>query len=104
MHDEDTQLTDARAATDSTSTRIISRESVCDGVQFSWWSVGERPSLVTVSSPVFGSKNGFTDADPEAFAMELMRKLLPKGAPKTERRQSDGNSDPLTKPGWFERS
>jgi hypothetical protein len=36
------------------------------------WSVGERPALVTVSSPLFGTKYGFTDSHPELFADESL--------------------------------
>jgi hypothetical protein len=78
---EDASGSESCAQSDFTSTRIISsKEAVCDGVRFSWWAVGQRPALVTVTNPVFGSKNAFTYADPEAFAIELMRTLLPRGA------------------------
>ena len=92
---------------DCISTRIISqRELVVDGVLFQWWAVGERPALVTVRTPIFGSATDFTDGDVAAFADVLANRLLAEhyaraAAAKAGEKQKPPVS-PLTKPGWFE--
>ena len=66
-----------KEATEHISTRIISqRELNVDGVPFSWWAVGERPTLVTVRTPIFGALSDFTDGDVAVFAEALAKKLL----------------------------
>lgn len=79
------------AKSDSISTRIISRTLTCDGAFFYWWAVGEDPSLVTVTSAVYGSLNGFTRSEPETFAMTLAKDLMRYPSTPTS----------LEKPGWF---
>jgi hypothetical protein len=89
------------------STRIISqRELVIDGAPFQWWAVGERPSLVTVRSPVFGSMTEFTDGDVAQVAAALAQELLAQhyaraGRSPTGKELKSSNSG-LNKPGWFE--
>ncbi|HEU4620316.1 MAG TPA: hypothetical protein VFV10_19930 [Gammaproteobacteria bacterium] len=104
---KDEKPSDSKPSVDSVSTRLISREAVCDGVRFHWWSVGERPALVTVTSSLFGTKNGFTDADPETYAQQLMRTLIPEPAVKSERRRKPNpgpSPSALDKPGWFKKT
>jgi hypothetical protein len=90
-HDEEPTA----AESGSVSTRIISRTLTCDGALFYWWAVGEDPSLVTVTSGVYGSLNGFTRSDPEAFAMTLARDLMQHPSKTTTS---------LEKPGWFSKA
>jgi len=92
---------------DHVSTRIISqRELVIDGVPFQWWAVGEKPVLVTVRAPIFGSLTEFTDGDVAEFAAALAKRLLtqhstsPKKESKPPRKALDWSA--LEKPGWFE--
>jgi hypothetical protein len=64
-------------AADFVSTRIIkSTRFEVDGAEFHWWAVGERPSLVTVRSAVFGTRASFTDDDPASFAPRLAKEVL----------------------------
>lgn len=67
----------AREGHDVTSTRVISnRKLEVDGAKFHWWAVGESPTLVTVRSPIFGSRAKFTLQDPSTFAARLAKTLL----------------------------
>ncbi len=92
---------------DHFGTRIVSqRELVIGGVPFQWWAVGEKPALVTVRAPMFGSLAELTDGDVAQFAAALAKRLLtqhaaaPKKERKSERRALDWSA--LEKPGWFE--
>jgi hypothetical protein len=91
---------------DHVSTRIISqREALVDGVLFQWWAVGERPALVTVRTPVFGSATEFTLGPVEACAHELAKKLLAQHYERAAVAKAQARSapqSPLDKPGWFE--
>jgi hypothetical protein len=90
------------------STKIIGqRELNVGGVPFQWWAVGDRPTLVTVRSSVFGSLNQFTDEDPADYAITLAKRLLKEhydraaATQRTTQEPSDGGSV-LKKPGWFD--
>ena len=92
---------------DHVSTRIISqRELVIDGVPFQWWAVGEKPALVTVRTPIFGTLTEFTEGDVAECAATLAKKLLTqhfapaRKEPKAARKSPDWSA--LEKPGWFE--
>ncbi len=115
---------DAGPNDDLTSTRLISRRIVVDGVEFQWWAVGDEPALVTVRSRVFGGRMKFTMGDAAACAARLADDILDShydrdrspeaaapptksedGAPAAEKgapRQT--NLDVFSKPGWFSRS
>src|SRR5438552_2754118 len=92
---------------DHTSTRIISHRKVTvDGVQFRWWAVGERPTLVTVRATAFGSLAEFTDDDCSTFAHSLAQKLLAQHRQRAQagkaERIAHANIPALEKAGWFE--
>ena len=85
------------------STRIISqREIHVDGVPFSWWAVGERPALVTVRTPIFGTLSDFTNADVAVFAEALAKKLLADHQMRNRNPRKSTDVTALQKPGWFE--
>lgn len=94
---------------DTLTTRLISRELTLDGVTFHWWAVGENPSLVTVSNPIFGNKADFVSRDREGFAVSLARRLLVEHYQRaaeirkaqTQTAADDADPDLLDKPGWF---
>jgi hypothetical protein len=93
---------------DSISTRIIGQRTLtADGVQFQWWAVGERPALVTVKTPIFGSATDFTDGDVAEFAVVLAKRLLAEhyaraAAAKAGRAVQPPPPSALKRPGWFE--
>jgi hypothetical protein len=89
--------------TEHISTRIISQREVnVDGVPFSWWAVGERPALVTVRTPIFGSLSDFTNGDVAVFAETLARKLLADHQARNRHPRKPADVPALKKPGWFE--
>ncbi|HVY65161.1 MAG TPA: hypothetical protein VHH11_10105 [Gammaproteobacteria bacterium] len=95
-------------ATQHTSTRIIGhRELVVDGVRVDWWAVGERPTLVTVRTSLFGGLAEFTEGDPAQCAEALAKKLLARHYRRTERTAPKdvrgAIASALEKPGWFQR-
>ena len=61
---------------ESGSTKIISQSFELEGIDFSWWSVGESPSLVTVSCRWFGRKSEFRADGNEESAKEIARAIL----------------------------
>lgn len=61
---------------ESGSTKIISQSFELEGIDFSWWSVGESPSLVTVSCRWFGRKSEFRPEGNEEAAKEIARAIL----------------------------
>ena len=92
-----------KEATEHISTRIISqRELNVDGVPFSWWAVGERPTLVTVRTPIFGALSDFTDGDVAVFAEALAKKLLADHFARNQNARKAADVPVLKKPGWFE--
>jgi hypothetical protein len=81
------------------STKIIGqRELNVDGVPFQWWAVGDRPTLVTVRSGVFGSLNEFTDENPADFKQHYDRAAAAQRASEAP----SGGGSVLEKPGWFD--
>ena len=85
------------------STRIISqRDLTVDGVPFSWWAVGERPALVTVRTPIFGSLSDFTTGDVAVFAEALAKRLLADHQARNRNARKPADAPALKKPGWFE--
>lgn len=89
--------------TDTTSTRVIGRrELTVDGAPFSWWAVGERPTLVTVRSVVFGSSSEFTEDEPSKCAQVLARRILTQHYDRADRlrqaRETQGRLEPDRKP------
>ena len=93
---------------DHGSTRIIGqRELVVSGVLFQWWAVGERPALVTVRTPLFGTVTEFTHGDVAVCAELLAKRLLAQHhARAASARQQSKPKAPakpvLQKPGWFQ--
>ena len=93
---------------DHTSTRIIGqRELTVDGVLFQWWAVGEKPALVTVRTPLFGTLTEFTHGDIAACALLLAKRLLAQhhartAAARKETRPQSPAQPVLKKPGWFQ--
>ncbi len=85
------------------TTRIISQRNLdVDGVSFQWWAVGERPALVTVRAPIFGTTSDFTDGDVVAFAAVLARRVLAAHYQRAHKRHNPADVPVLKKPGWFE--
>jgi hypothetical protein len=74
-----------------------------DGVPFNWWAVGERPALVTVRTPIFGSLSDFTNGDVAVFAEALAMKLLADHHVRNRDPRKSTDTTALQKPGWFER-
>jgi hypothetical protein len=98
----------AESVGDHVSTRIEGqREVTVDGVPFEWWAVGDRPALVTVRTPLFGSLTELTTGDAAEFAVALARKILAQhharaAAPKKSAGSKTATVPVLKKPGWFE--
>lgn len=99
-------------SSDLVSTRVIAnRELEVDGAKFQWWAVGENPTLVTVRSPIFGSRAKFTVVDPAYFAERLAKTILLEHYRRATAYRSERNEqrpqqpatpiDAFKKPGWF---
>jgi hypothetical protein len=71
-----------------TSTVVLSGQLIIEGVKFLWWVTDGRPSRVTVSHPIHGTKTQTAEMRPEAQAKALARTLL--GVADPEKRTSGG--------------
>ena len=85
------------------TTRIISQRKLdVEGVPFQWWAVGERPSLVTVRTPIFGALSDFTTGDVAVFAAALARRVLANHRAGAQTMKKMDSMPVLKRPGWFE--
>lgn len=66
-----------------TSTVVLSGQLIIEGVKFLWWVTDGRPSRVTVSHPVHGTKTQTAESRPEAQAKALARSLLGVAEPES---------------------
>jgi hypothetical protein len=59
-----------------TSTVVLNGQLIIEGVKFLWWVTDGRPSRVTVSHPLHGTKTQLSESNPEQQAKTLARAML----------------------------